>query len=524
VNRQSKLQIPGEIQLADEDELRVGKVIVRPATLEILVDGTRETIEPRMMQLLVALARARGQVVSRDSLVFSCWGGRAVGDDAINRCVAKVRRLAGGAAGFRVETINRVGYRLVEALSQSPDPLRPIPPPTDQPTLRPNRRLFLGAGAAAAIAATTGFFLLDRRGDAAAPPDVAPLMTQARIALNQCSPEGVSQSIGLLRQIVEIRPAYAEGWSALSLAYAFRAHGRGSGNFDEAERHARSAAVRALQLDPKSAYAKAALGVLQYRLGQWTAVEQALRSALADLPRDGLLSQMLSIVLLAVGRDRDAAAALDEVVPAAQPSPSFLDVRIFTLWAAGRLDETDQVIERASALYPTYLGIWFARFNVLLSSGRVGEAIRFAEEADGRPVGIPAGDFENALVVARALASHRQGDIDRAIARNRAAAQHGVGYAENLIQYTAVLGRVDDAFAAANAVYFGPASARDAPRFSAEQQQYSRAGDRNTALLFTPMTQAMRSDPRFSRLTAAIGLDHYWAQSGHQPDYRRPNS
>ena len=45
------------------------------------------------MQVLVALARRRGQVVSRDQLIETCWAGRVVGEDAINRCIAKVRRL-----------------------------------------------------------------------------------------------------------------------------------------------------------------------------------------------------------------------------------------------------------------------------------------------------------------------------------------------------------------------------------------------------------------------------------------------
>ena len=66
------------------------------------------------MQALVRLARAHGAVVSRDDLIQSCWGGRAVSEDAINRCIAKLRQLAekNEAASFVIETIPRVGYRL----------------------------------------------------------------------------------------------------------------------------------------------------------------------------------------------------------------------------------------------------------------------------------------------------------------------------------------------------------------------------------------------------------------------------
>ena len=34
----------------------------------------------------------------------------------------------------------------------------------------------------------------------------------------------------------------------------------------------------------------------------------------------------------------------------------------------------------------------------------------------------------------------------------------------------------------------------------------------------------LRADPRFGPLVASIGLDRYWTESGHQPDYRRANS
>jgi TolB-like protein len=66
------------------------------------------------MQVLVALARRRAEVVSRDDLIAECWGGRVVGDDAINRCIQRIRKLAGERSGFSVATIAGVGYRLEE--------------------------------------------------------------------------------------------------------------------------------------------------------------------------------------------------------------------------------------------------------------------------------------------------------------------------------------------------------------------------------------------------------------------------
>lgn len=65
------------------------------------------------MQVLVALTRRAEDVVSRDELLALCWSGRIVGEDAIQRSIAKVRQLGKASGTFAVETIPRVGYRLV---------------------------------------------------------------------------------------------------------------------------------------------------------------------------------------------------------------------------------------------------------------------------------------------------------------------------------------------------------------------------------------------------------------------------
>jgi DNA-binding winged helix-turn-helix (wHTH) protein/TolB-like protein len=101
-----------EIDLAAEPDFVLGALSIRPSSREVTLEGRAEMLEPRVMQVLTALARRRGEVVSRDQLVASCWEGRVVGEDAINRSIAKVRRWS-GATTFALETIPRVGYRLI---------------------------------------------------------------------------------------------------------------------------------------------------------------------------------------------------------------------------------------------------------------------------------------------------------------------------------------------------------------------------------------------------------------------------
>lgn len=112
------------IDLSREAPFALGAVLVTPATREVARDAKREILEPRVMQVLVALASRRGEIVTRDDLIDQCWDGRAVGDDAINRCAGRLRRLAEEFGGFELETVARVGYRLNE-LSDAPAPAKP---------------------------------------------------------------------------------------------------------------------------------------------------------------------------------------------------------------------------------------------------------------------------------------------------------------------------------------------------------------------------------------------------------------
>src|SRR5262245_48061964 len=109
------LAIPGRAILAHEPEFSLGPVRVNPPTRQVIIGTRQYTIEPRVMQVLSVLAKAHGGVVSREELIDRCWDGRIVGDDAINHAIGKLRQLAAASDGaFAIETIARVGYRLIE--------------------------------------------------------------------------------------------------------------------------------------------------------------------------------------------------------------------------------------------------------------------------------------------------------------------------------------------------------------------------------------------------------------------------
>jgi TolB-like protein/DNA-binding winged helix-turn-helix (wHTH) protein/tetratricopeptide (TPR) repeat protein len=138
----------------------LGPLAVEPGLRSVAAGDLRRTIEPRVMQVLVALAREPGRLLSRDDLIALCWDGRVVGDDAINRVISRLRalfrELAAGA--IEVETVPRVGYRLLIASGRgvSPAPLAE-PARTARPPLPRRALIAMAALALVAVAALAGW-------------------------------------------------------------------------------------------------------------------------------------------------------------------------------------------------------------------------------------------------------------------------------------------------------------------------------------------------------------------------------
>ncbi len=124
----------GPPDLAHIDPFEIGAIRVTPAERRVeSPEGTSTVLEPLVMQVLVALADARGRIMSRDDLVVACWGRRIVGDDAVNRVMSRLRRNLFETCGNRVRitTVSKVGYRLevMESVDLAADS---APPPADR--------------------------------------------------------------------------------------------------------------------------------------------------------------------------------------------------------------------------------------------------------------------------------------------------------------------------------------------------------------------------------------------------------
>jgi DNA-binding winged helix-turn-helix (wHTH) protein/TolB-like protein len=122
-------------------------------------------LEPRVMAVLVCLARHAGEVVTRDEFIAEVWGGRVVSDESLSRCVSLLRQVLDDDTREPrfVRTVARVGYTLL----QTPVPLpaadevpgaTPVaaPPGWTAPLRGPRLRIYLVAGAACLLMAAAG--------------------------------------------------------------------------------------------------------------------------------------------------------------------------------------------------------------------------------------------------------------------------------------------------------------------------------------------------------------------------------
>ncbi|MFT6463149.1 MAG: DNA-binding winged helix-turn-helix (wHTH) protein/tetratricopeptide (TPR) repeat protein [Maricaulis maris] len=95
---------------------------VEPSACEVTgPEGVRE-LEPKVMDLLCLLAEAKGEVVSRATISARIWPGVTVNEDAMGRCVWKLRRALGDPSRSPryVGTVPKRGYRLLEPVSAIP--------------------------------------------------------------------------------------------------------------------------------------------------------------------------------------------------------------------------------------------------------------------------------------------------------------------------------------------------------------------------------------------------------------------
>ena len=155
--------------MPDKDMLmqgfQMGPWFVLPERGLLRLDDEETHLEPLVMDVLVALAECQGDVLSNDQLIDAAWGGRAVTDDVIVRCIAVLRRNLGDKARDPeyIENIPRRGYRLKMPITVEQDDAPPVDESAADPGPKPGYYWPLVAGFAAVV--VIAFFALSGRND-----------------------------------------------------------------------------------------------------------------------------------------------------------------------------------------------------------------------------------------------------------------------------------------------------------------------------------------------------------------------
>ncbi|HEX4737119.1 MAG TPA: winged helix-turn-helix domain-containing protein [Allosphingosinicella sp.] len=598
------------VSLAGEPSRRLGPLTIEPALRRVAHDdGREEFVEPRVMQVLLALLRADGATLSRDELVFACWDGRIVGDDAINRVLSRLRRIAEGIGegSFRIETLTRVGYRLMREGQEAPNGQRrrrrfsPLPVSVaaalllglaggsllawdrwvrkhDIPSVTlvnqahgPEAGMLaasvasdlsrLAAARASDLAVVQSPAAADyviavsgeRRGDRLhaqltlsgratgemlwsigfdrAASDAADLHQQVAVKLGDvlfCTLHGAPAldsatlrlflsfcdhrhdlpsiaDIDLLRQVVARAPGFARARGMLAAREAELGSLDESMNHDDTpeRRTYRAAALADLNaaraLDPTLAeiyYAQARIDTDPHHWAERLAV---LERGIAN-DRAAILYQAQVEDLMRVGRMQDAVEAARNAVSLDPLSPWNREALISALAYSGRTEEARGELEGAERLWPGSELMTDVRYRFDLRYGDPASALRLLAGQGSPTIELtPSPPTEKAFLLARIDPS--PGKIAAALDAARPHRPGAYPLLSFYLQALVTFGRIDEDFAAMDASQSDP---------------FWREG---TWVLFRSHMRPLWRDPRFMGFAAKLGLVHYWAHSGHWPDF-----
>lgn len=505
------------IDLAHCADFSLGSIRVRPTSRELVGADGPVMIEPKVMQVLVALADARGRVVSRDELIEKCWSGRVVGEDAINRVIGKLRRVAEASGGaFSVETVARSGHRLLCNGFGTEDLGGGSAPKAANRAWRPI--WWLAPAAAAALLIVVG---LRERAPTSHPPApagmpaaVTDLETRGLSLMFENTPEQTAEAVGYLRQATALAPRAAPVWGSLAMSYVLSLGWAPPGERATVAARVRDAANRGLGLDPRESRSAAALVSLEPTFGNWMAKAMALAAAKTHArPDTGPLAFQEVQFLMATGRNQAALAAIRPVVAASPLVPWIRAAYIDLLASAGSLADADREADAAGQIFPRDKLIWFTRFDLAMFNGRPERALAMAADRSGWPKQASNAQIELAARTARAIISRNVADTDALLSALAATATSGQADAERAIRAAAILGRPDIALSVARRLY------RDRPTATPRDTILPNIGwpsdaDPPTALLFLSPAGPLWGDPAFLALMEEIGLPAYWRRAG----------
>lgn len=305
-----------------------------------------------------------------------------------------------------------------------------------------------------------------------------------------------ARGLDLARRVVEESPDFSRGWSARAWSASRQSREPGA-DLAALRKEARTAAERAIKLDPTNAQAYEVLAGLEPRNS--VSREKLHIKSISVRPGDcGCEYVNYGNFLGNVGRVKDSTAAFkrahDMVPLSADVNASFAEA----LFIAGRVAEARSIVEDLVEVWPNdpvrellvRTAFWTRNYDEALDV-----------------VADPRSNFseQERKAYASALRAHQSASAvskSSAVALLRGLAANESVDPLNLITALAALGADREALALTDKLM-------------------GSSGSRDQYLLFEPPLDRLRHTPEFAAIVERIGLVRYWRQSRRPPDFCR---
>ncbi len=279
-------------------------------------------LSPKAYDVLVALVRQRGRLVTKDELLTRLWPGSFVEEGSLNVYVSALRKALGEDARrpTYIETVARSGYRFIAAVRFDSQDEKPFAPSA-----------------------------------VARPVELYELVGRGRSHLLSGSYFELPGAVDAFRSAIEIDPTYAPAHAGLARARCVQAVFRAVPH-QEAFAEAKASALRALAMDSASADAQVALGtVLFLSEWDWTAAERSLQRALEINPDHTEALLQYGSLQEALGRLDDGLRCKQQALARDPRSPGVLVQIAISYWHQRKYDDTLVWARRALEVDPKHV-------------------------------------------------------------------------------------------------------------------------------------------------------------------------
>lgn len=361
-------------QQQNVDVYDFGEVRVELASHRVLRNGKTCELEPKAFAVLQVLMLHADEVVSKDKLLDEVWGHRHVTVGVLTRIISQLRQALGdnSATPIYIQTVHTLGYRFIGYAQACPDKSNDH---NDAPAEN---------GHDGSTSSATGRRMADASHKKANKSDstlAADHYVLGRRHWYERTTASLSMALDHFKKSVLLDPTHAKSWCGIADTYLLL-YEYSNSNLSDAERQARYAISRALELKPDMGEAYSALGLLEIQLHHYTVAIALLEQAAAQCPRLSYVNAWLGMALTLDGNLQRAEEIVEQAL---QPDPDnivLLTALSINQAMQGNEHSAEQTLLHALSINPAFLEIYWQQAWVRVQFGHLAKALDALKSAN----------------------------------------------------------------------------------------------------------------------------------------------